>query len=222
MIRLNSGCCLLHLLVCGPGTGCAPNTLAVSSFHRCSVLLSSQSTVLTEGQTDETRGLPNSSAALSHSNWPASRHKSIFIVLFFSSACRRLRTVGMFGSADGVSQVVGSVPALVVPDISKGHTAFIFRIEVLDSLAVTVLCDVVSSYSMYPLSVHSTLSGVFRFVLPVMSSHPQIVLILIFYYTCEIEGHGVSVRSYGNDVHGVSVRSYGNEVHGSECVVLWE
>jgi hypothetical protein len=103
-----------------------------------------------------------------------------------------------------------------VPDVSKDHTAFVFIIEVLDCLAVTVLCDVVSGHSVYPavcLSVCSqypvphvsVCNG--RFVLPVTSSDPQFVLILILHYAYEIE------------VHGVSVRSYGTELHGRECAV---
>lgn len=107
----------------------------------------------------------------------------------------------------------------MVPDVSKDHTASIFGIEVLDCWAVTVLCDVVSGHSVYPapcLSVHSTLSRMYvsvcnaRFVLPIMSSDPQFVLILILHYAYDIE------------VHGVSVRFYGTEVHYRECAVLWD
>jgi len=103
------------------------------------------------------------------------------------------------------------------------HTAFIFIIEVLNGLAVTVLCDVVSGHSVYPavrlspcLSVRpqypvpraSVCNG--RFVLPVTSSDPQLVLISILQYAYELE------------VNAASVRSYGTEVNCRECTVLWD
>ena len=84
------------------------------------------------------------------------------------------------------------------------------------------------------LSVHSTLPRIYRFVLPVMSSDPHFVQILM-YYAYEIEVHGREcavlwdwrTRPWvcglmGLKYMAVSVRSYGTEVHGRDCSVLWD